>query len=102
MDEMKSPFTSGPHLSVFDIETVAPTVSTVVAEQDARGYGERSFDWRPFPQQELPLAEYARQAGGRLDFKARVSGIKAVSEPRARKTGIICIGPWFSADDSVP
>src|SRR5260370_40625806 len=75
IDQMKSPFTSDPHLSVFDIETVAPTVSTVVAEQDARGCCERCFVWRPLPQQELPLAEYSRPACGRLDFKGYVSGV---------------------------
>src|SRR5260370_41476566 len=75
IDQMKSPFTSEPHLSVFDMETVAPPVSTVVAEQDTRGYGERSLHWRPFPRQEPPLAQHARQAVGRPDFKAWVSGI---------------------------
>ena len=97
---MKSPFMPEPYLSVFVIETATPTVSTVVAEHDPRGYGENGADWRPFLQQELPLAEYARQAVGRLGFNAKVSGIKTASDPCTRRPGIILIDPWFIADDA--
>jgi FxsC-like protein len=100
IDEMESAFTSKPHLSVFAIETAAPTVSTIVPDRDTRGYGEISTAWHPFPQQEVPLAEYARQVAERLDFKAEVSGIRTVRDPRARRPGIIVIDPWFIADDN--
>jgi FxsC-like protein len=98
IDKMESAFTSK-HLSVFTIETAAPTVNTVVPEHGPGGYGQSSTDWRPFPQQELPLAEYARQVVERLDFKAEVSGISMVRDPRTRKPGIIVIDPWILADD---
>jgi len=100
IDQMKSPFTPEPHLSVFVIETAAPTAGTVVPERDARGYGESSSDWRPFPQQERPLAEYARQVARGLDFNAEVRELKAVNDPHTRRPGIILIDPWFVADDS--
>lgn len=100
IDEMKSPFADVPHLSVFVIETAAPTESTVTHEHGYHRYGETSSDWRPFPGQVLSLAEYAGQVARRLDFKPVVSGIKTVSEARNRRPGIILIDPWFIADDS--
>jgi FxsC-like protein len=100
IDDMTSPFTTGQHLSVFVIETAAPTASTVVPEHDSRGYGDSSSDWRPFPEQESSLAEYAGQIARRLDFKPEVGGIKKVSDPRTRRPGIILIDPWFIADDA--
>jgi FxsC-like protein len=105
IEEMKSPFANEPHLSVFVIETAAPTANTVRREHGYHRYGETSSDWRPFPGQALSLAEYAGQVARRLDFKPEVSGIKtgggkAVSEARNRRPGIILIDPWFIADDS--
>lgn len=97
---MHNPFTAEPHLPVFMIETAAPTKTTVVADHDPRGYGESSSDWRPFSQQELSLAEYARQVVSKLDFKPEVGGIKTVSDPRTRRPGIILVDPWFIAGDS--
>lgn len=100
VDRMKSPFTTRQHLSVFAIETAAPTVHTVPSERDSRGYGENSSDWRPFSQQEQSLAEYAEQIARRLDFKPEVIGIGNVDDPRDRRPGIILIDPWFIADDA--
>jgi FxsC-like protein len=99
IDRMKSPFTTRQHLSVFAIETAAPTVRTVASERGPRGYGENSSDWRPFSQQEQSLAEYAEQIARRLDFKPEVIGIRKVNDPRDRRPGIILIDPWFIADD---
>jgi FxsC-like protein len=100
IDEMTSPFSPDSRLAVFAIETAAPTTRTVAAGHDPSGYGESSADWRPFPHQELPLAEYARQVAERLDFRAEVSGIRAVPGESVRRPGIILIDPWFVADDS--
>lgn len=100
IDDMTSPFTTEHHLSVFVIETAAPTASTVLPAHDSRGYGDSGSDWRPFPEQESSLAEYAGQIATRLDFKPEVSGIKKVSDPRTRRPGIILIDPWFIADDA--
>jgi FxsC-like protein len=99
IDEMTSPFAPDSRLAVFTIETAAPTTSTVAAGHDPSGYGEDGADWRPFPHQELSLAEYAGQVAERLDFKAEVSGIKAVRDKSRRRPGIILIDPWFIADD---
>jgi len=99
IDKMTSPFSPDSRLAVFAIETAAPTTSTVAPGHDPSGYGDRSADWRPFPHQELPLAEYARQVAERLDFRAEVSGIKTVHDEPVRRPGIILIDPWFIADD---
>jgi FxsC-like protein len=101
IDDMTSPFSPDSRLAVFAIETAAPTTNTVAAGHDPRGYGEDSADWRPFPRQELTLAEYAGQIVERLDFKAEVSGIKPPPQGTAvRRPGIILIDPWFVADDN--
>ena len=100
IDEMTSPFSPDSRLAVFDIQTAAPTTSTVAAGHDPSGYGEDSADWRPFPHQELPLAEYAKQVAERLDFRAEVSGIKAAGGKPTGRPGIIVIDPWFIADDN--
>jgi len=97
IDDMKSEFTVGPPLSVFTIEIAAPTVRTVPAGGDPGSYGESSVEWRPFPSQDLPLAEYARQAVERRDFKAEVTGIRAADDPGTRRPGIILIDPWLIA-----
>jgi FxsC-like protein len=99
INEMTSPFSSETRLAIFSIETAAPTVSTVVGH-DIHGYGESSADWHPFPGQELPLAQYAKQVAERLDFKAEVSGLKSVTDLHARRPGIIVIDPWFIADEN--
>jgi FxsC-like protein len=99
IDEMTSPFSPEARLAVFSIETAAPTASTVTAGHDPRGYGEISADWRPFPEQELPLGQYARQVVERLDFEPEVGGIKTAKDARARRPGIIVIDPWFIADE---
>ena len=100
IDDMTSPFATEQPLSVFVIETAAPTLSTVLPERDSGGYGQTGSDWRPFHQQELPLAEYAELVARRLDFKPEVRDIERVSDPRTRRPGIILIDPWFVADDA--
>jgi FxsC-like protein len=102
-DEVASPFVPGPHGTVFVIETAAPTVSTVAAEHDSRGYGEHSSDWRPFLDQELSLAEYAKQVAKQLGFRPEIAEIGAArkaSSPGTRGPGIIVIDPWLVATDS--
>jgi FxsC-like protein len=97
---MNSPFTTAPPLSLFTIETAALTQQTVVPDLDVRCYGESSLDWRPFPQQEFPLAEYAGQVIRGLNFETEICDIKTVADPRSRGPGIILIDPWFIAADS--
>jgi FxsC-like protein len=82
IDKMESAFMPESHLAVFGIETAASSIK-----------------WRPFPQQELSLAEYAKQVAERLDFKAEVSGVKAVRDQGQPRPGIILIDPWFIADN---
>lgn len=99
IDRTKSVYTPEPHRAVFAIEVAAPTIRTTVPGHESRGYGEESLQWRPFAEQELTLAEYAGQVAERLDFRAEISGIKTVSDPLARRPGIILIDPWFIADE---
>ncbi len=102
-DEMESPFVPRPHGTVFVIETAAPTVSTVVAERDPHGYGERGSDWQPFPEQQISLAEAAGQVAKQLGFTPEVAEIgagKKASGSAIRRPGVILIDPWFVAEDS--
>lgn len=89
-----------PPLSVFTVETAAPTLRTVVAGHDRRGYGERSADWRPFPHQDFSLAECASQVVEGLDFEAEIIEIGTARDRRTPKPGIILIDPWFIADEN--
>jgi len=90
----------GPPLGIFTIEIAAPTARTIAARRGIGGYGESSSEWRPFPQQKLSMAEYARQVVERWKYKAEVSEIKTVDDPRTRRPGIILIDPWFVADET--
>lgn len=81
MIEMNSDYPLEPPLGVFTIEIAAP--------------GGSSADWRPFPQQELPLAEYARQIVERFEFKAEVVELAVDRDPDTSRPGIIVIDPRF-------
>jgi FxsC-like protein len=100
IDQIPSAFTPGPPLAVFTIEIAAPTGRTVAAGRNPASYGQSSAEWRPFPAQRFPLADYARQVVERFDFKAEVSGILAVEDQRTRRPGIILIDPWFVAEEN--
>ena len=99
IDEVESVFTPGP-LGVFSIQVAAPTVHDLPAGHDPSTYGVSSTEWRPFPLQNTPIAEYARQTVERFDFKAEVSEISANMQSRSRRPGIILIDPWIIAQVS--
>ena len=101
-DQVESAFMPAPQLPLFVIETAALTAQTAVAGRDLRGYGGTGVEWRPFTEQELPLAEHARQVAERFNFKAEVTAIKTVRDPGTRRPGIILIDPWFMASESGP
>lgn len=79
--EMNSDYLPEPPLGIFTIEIATP--------------GGSSADWRPFPIQQLPLAEYARQIVERFDFKAEVIELTAHHDPDTSRPGIILIDPLF-------
>jgi hypothetical protein len=79
--EMNSDYVPEPPLGVFTVEIAAP--------------GGSSADWRPFPAQELPLAEYARQIIERFDLKAEVIELAASRNPDISRPGIILVDPQF-------
>jgi FxsC-like protein len=81
--EMNSHYPSEPPLGIFTIEIAAP--------------GGSSANWRPFPAQELPLAEYARQIIERFEFKAEVIELTADHDPDTSRPGIILIDPRLMA-----
>jgi FxsC-like protein len=77
--EIDSDYLPEPPLGVFTIEIAA--------------LGGSSVDWRPFPAQELPLAEYARQIVERFDLKAEVIELATDRDPDTSRPGIILIDP---------
>jgi len=79
--EMNSNFLPESPLGVFTVEVAMP--------------GGAGADWRPFPAQELPLAEYARQIIERFDFKAEIIELAADHDPDISRPGIILIDPRF-------
>ena len=79
--EMNNDYLPEPPLGVFTVEIAAP--------------GGSSADWRPFPAQELPLAEYARQIVERFDLKAEVIELTADRDPDTSRPGLIVIDPRF-------
>jgi hypothetical protein len=78
---MNSDYLPKPPLGVFTVEIATP--------------GGSGADWRPFPAQELPLAEYARQIVERLDLKAEVIELTADRDLDTSRPGIILIDPRF-------
>jgi FxsC-like protein len=99
IDAMKSAFTQPP-LAIFAIETAVSAARDAVALHDPRGQDQSSADWRPFPQQDRPLVDYAREVAERLDFQARAGELKTISEPDTRRPGIILIDPLFITDET--
>lgn len=97
IDKMKSAFAPRSPLAVFSIETAALTANAEVKGHSLTPYGASSILWRPFPGQQLPLAEYARQVAVRFDFDTKIGDIAPISSPQARKPGIILIDPWLLA-----
>jgi FxsC-like protein len=79
--EMNSDYLPEPPLGVFTVEIAVP--------------GGSGADWRPFPAQELPLAEYARQIVERFDLKAEVIELTADRDPDTSRPGIILVDPRF-------
>jgi FxsC-like protein len=80
------------------IQVAAPTAANAPENRDTPAYGDSSVDWRPFADQELSLAEYARQVTERFDFDVRIGEIGSAGD-RAARPGIIVIDPEFIADE---
>jgi FxsC-like protein len=100
IEEAASAFPASRPLPVFVIEVAAPTAGGVPENHDSRPYGTAAEQWRPFPGQELPLAEYARQLTERFDFNVQVGAVSRNADPAARRPGIIVIDPVFIASET--
>ena len=98
IDEMSNAFAPGSPLATFAIEIATPTDRALATGRDPSHPGDGG--WRPFPEQDQSLTQYARQVVERFDFEAEVSKLKTVGDPGARRPGIILIDPWFIADEA--
>lgn len=96
-DVAKTPseFPASRPLPVFNVDIIAPTSASAPPGRDPRSYGATPAQWRPFPVQQVSLAEHARQLIEQFDFDVRVG---AATGPVARRPGIIMIDPAFIAD----
>jgi FxsC-like protein len=83
IEKVPSAFPAGRRLPVFNIEVAVPP----------NNGSETPDTWRPFPGQELSLAEYARQLIRRFDFDVRVMPLAAEPDFARRRPGIILIDP---------
>ena len=73
IEKAPSAFPAERRLPVFRIEVAAPTTASAPREPRSAAFTVIfSSDWRPFADQELSLAEYARQVTERFDFDVRV------------------------------
>lgn len=103
IEKAASAFSADRALPVFSIEIAALTAANAPASVDPHVHGDTAKEWRPFPGQELPLAEYARQLIRRFDFDVRVASFGvgeaqgAGDDQLARRPGIIVIDPAFVA-----
>jgi len=79
--ETNNDYVPEPPLGVFTVEIATP--------------GGTGADWRPFPAQEFPLAEYARQIVERLDLKAEIIELTSDRDLDTSRPGIILIDPQF-------
>ncbi|HUZ37749.1 MAG TPA: TIR-like protein FxsC [Streptosporangiaceae bacterium] len=100
IDTVKSRFHPDARLAVFQVSVAAPTIRSVPVGRDPRPYGDTGIQWRPFPPQEVPLAEYARRIAERLDFRVELIGVGDSGEPAPSKPGIVLIDPWFIASEA--
>ena len=95
IEKALSAFPADRRLPVFNIEVAVRTPASAAESRDPQAYGDTPEEWRPFPGQELPLAEYARQLIKRFDFDVRVAPLGAEASPIRRRPGIIVIDPAF-------
>jgi FxsC-like protein len=93
----RSEFPASRPLPVFNVEIFAPTSESAPPGRDPRAYGATPAQWRPFPVQQVTLAEHARQLIEPFDFDVRVGAATGVA---ARRPGIIMIDPTFIAEDA--
>jgi FxsC-like protein len=100
IEKAPSAFPTERRLPVFRIEVAAPTTTNAPKSSDPRAYGDSSWDWRPFAEQELSLAEYARLVTERFDFDVRVGEAGLAGDLVGRRPGIIVIDPQFIADQA--
>lgn len=95
IEKAPSAFPADRRPPVFNVEVAVPTEVIAGRRRDPRAYGGAPQDWRPFPGQELPLAEYARQLIKRFDFDVRVAPVGADLDRVRTRPGIIVIDPAF-------
>jgi FxsC-like protein len=100
IEKVKSEFPPAAPLAAFVIEVAAPTLAVLSEGSDPQAYGETPVQWRPFPGQELPLAEIAKQVAERFDFDPKVSEVGVAGELDDRQPGIILIDPEFIASEN--
>lgn len=100
IEKAPSAFPAARPLPVFFIQVAAPTTANAPEDRDLRAYGDNPADWRPFAEQTLSLAEYARQVTERFDFDVRLSEIGLAGDLAGRRPGIIVIDPSFIADEA--
>jgi FxsC-like protein len=101
IEKAQSAFPADRRLPVFNIEVAVPAAAAGGSQgRDLQAYGDAPEEWRPFPGQELPLAEYARQLIRRFDFDVRVTALGTDANLSRRRPGIIVIDPAFILDEA--
>ena len=98
IDTVPNAFGAISDLPTFTVAVAAPALS---AGTNPGRYGDSGTDWRPYyPDQALPLADYAAAIAEQLDFAVKVMDIEMTGGLPATRPGVILIDPWFTADDA--
>jgi FxsC-like protein len=84
-------------LADFDISVAAPTRNSAAAVHQPGTYADSQTGWRPFPGQQLTLAENARQVVERLDFQVNIIPAGPAGDPARRGPGLLLVDPWVLA-----
>src|ERR1700722_7322811 len=100
IEQVPSDLSPGAAIASFDIEIAAPTAGAAPPGHNPVSYGETALLWRPFPGQELTLAESAKQIIERFDFKAWVSEVGVTRDATRERPGIIIIDSAFAATET--
>lgn len=97
IEKAPSAFVPARQLPVFVIQVAALTTADRPEIRDSRVYSDSGAAWRPFAEQNVPLAEYARQVTERFDFDVRVTELGLAGDLARRRPGMILIDPSFIA-----
>jgi FxsC-like protein len=90
-------FKAEAYTAVFAITVAAPNRSDLPSDHDHAGYGKSDLDWKPYPADQVPLADHAARIAERMDFAVLATSIEKEGDRLTSMPGVVLIDPWFAA-----